>query len=520
MKRHIPLFLLVIGVAALGIASVFAYQTFMTDHARADFATANVTRADIVRDVSFTGIVAPSTSADLSFERAGMVSSVAVKAGDKVVKGQVLATLSAADIAAQVEQARAAVLAAQARLDAMRRGTRPEALAVQDAQVATAESAAREARTGLVDKVVSAYATADDAVHGKADPFFIGPLGPNPRLSYDPLDASLTADLASRRVTVEAMMKDWQASVRALTASGDVLATSADAKTRLTDISAFLEECAHALDRTTVAANPALAQATLDGYKAGISAARASVNGAVSALSGGEEKIRTSTAMLALSKSQQTLAAAPATAEDVAAQDAAVRQSQAALDAANAQLAKAALRSPVSGTVAHVNVSAGETASPSVIAVSVLAGDRFEIDALASEDQIASFSVGDGANVTLDAYGAGEAFKATVTRVDPAPATRAGQTGYPVIIRFDVDDARVKVGMTANAVIRGASKTGVLVIPRGSLLEGASGAEALRLTAGRFIRVPVKTGISSSSAVEITDGLAEGDVVADLSAAR
>jgi HlyD family secretion protein len=79
------------------------------------------------------------TEADLGFQLGGRISSIAVREGDRVTAGAVLARLDGAELAARHAAAEAQVSGARALLLELERGARPEELE----QAAAAESAAR-----------------------------------------------------------------------------------------------------------------------------------------------------------------------------------------------------------------------------------------------------------------------------------------------------------------------------------------------------------------------------------------
>ena len=68
-----------------------------------------VGRSTAAIPIQASGIVARRTEAELSFKIVGVIEEVAVRAGDRVTKGQVLARLQLEEIEAQVGQARSAV---------------------------------------------------------------------------------------------------------------------------------------------------------------------------------------------------------------------------------------------------------------------------------------------------------------------------------------------------------------------------------------------------------------------------
>lgn len=105
----------------------------------------------------------------VSASGAGLVSTVAVRRGDRVAAGQPLFSLDASQLAAARDQAAAQLEAAQAQVRDAAKGQRPQELAVYDAERAAAEAAVRQARAEydriapLVRKGIYAPARLDSA---------------------------------------------------------------------------------------------------------------------------------------------------------------------------------------------------------------------------------------------------------------------------------------------------------------------------------------------------------------------
>jgi membrane fusion protein, macrolide-specific efflux system len=78
--------------------------------------TVQATLGTIAQTVSASGTLAPADTEDLSFTSSGTVTTVGVKVGQKVTKGQVLATIDSASLKSQVVQAEAQVAAAKSTL--------------------------------------------------------------------------------------------------------------------------------------------------------------------------------------------------------------------------------------------------------------------------------------------------------------------------------------------------------------------------------------------------------------------
>ena len=103
-------------VAAAGIGSYFATRSDSPAAATTTTTTSTVTTATIKQSVSATGTLAPAKDESLNFSVSGTVTSVKVKVGQKVTKGQTLATVESASLAATVAQAKSAVASDKARV--------------------------------------------------------------------------------------------------------------------------------------------------------------------------------------------------------------------------------------------------------------------------------------------------------------------------------------------------------------------------------------------------------------------
>jgi macrolide-specific efflux system membrane fusion protein len=85
--------------------------------AKTSTVTQTVSTGTIRQSVSATGTLAPADQESLNFSVSGTVTGVHVAVGQKVAKGQALAVVDSAALAAGVAQAKAAVASAQARVD-------------------------------------------------------------------------------------------------------------------------------------------------------------------------------------------------------------------------------------------------------------------------------------------------------------------------------------------------------------------------------------------------------------------
>jgi membrane fusion protein, macrolide-specific efflux system len=109
----------VVAVVLIGGAGVGTYFGTRSDKAGAETTTSvqTVSTGTVRQSVSATGNVAPAQEEERNFSVSGQVTKVAVTEGQKVKKGQTLATIDSAALSASVAQAQASVASDQARVD-------------------------------------------------------------------------------------------------------------------------------------------------------------------------------------------------------------------------------------------------------------------------------------------------------------------------------------------------------------------------------------------------------------------
>jgi multidrug efflux pump subunit AcrA (membrane-fusion protein) len=306
-------------------------------------------------------------SSDLSFQVSGQVVSIPVSIGQVITGGAVLVSLDQSSLRAARAGAVANLEAAQARFNALKSGTRPEQLAVDQTAVAQGQESLRDA-------VRSAYVNADDAIHNKVDQFFINPRTASAALSFIVTDQVLQNTVESGRIALESVLNTWGTQINdSGFASSDPLAAAQLAQTDLAQVSAFLDTVASALAKSSVSSK--LPLATLQGYQTNVTTARLNISGSVSA-------ITAATTGLVNAQGALTLASAGPTANDVAAAQAVVDAAQAVLGGIDVSLRQATLVSPMTGTVIVLNAHLGQTVTPGQILVSIESSGGSKQDAL------------------------------------------------------------------------------------------------------------------------------------------
>jgi HlyD family secretion protein len=211
--------------------------------------------------------------------------------------------------------------------------------------------------------------------------------------------------------------------------------------------------------------------------------------------------------------------------------NAAIEQRQAALTAAQINLAYTNIVSPVDGTVVARNVTTGQTVAASfqTPTLFLIAADltKMQVDANVSESDIGGIAAGQAATFTVEAFPA-RTFEGEVTAVRQAPQTVQNVVTYDVVISVANPDLLLKPGMTATVRVILDRRDGVLRVPGPALryvpggLAGAAGARGAPppatqvwvLRDGRPTAVPVVTGLDDDAFAEVVRGdLKVGDRV-------
>lgn len=199
-----------------------------------------------------------------------------------------------------------------------------------------------------------------------------------------------------------------------------------------------------------------------------------------------------------------------------------VESAQAARDLAQLAFDQATLRAPFAGTVAEVNLKAGEVAGATRPAVVLTDLSSFFIDVLVDEIDISRLAVSQPVTLTLDAL-PGVTLPGDVQSVAPLAAAQAAVTSYQVRIGARAADQRVRPGMSASADIVVARKTDALLVPRRAV-RNDRGRLVVDVTRDQTIctlpperrpgrpeleQRPVRTGLSNELLIEVVEGLDE-----------
>lgn len=215
-----------------------------------------------------------------------------------------------------------------------------------------------------------------------------------------------------------------------------------------------------------------------------------------------------------------------------------IEQAQLNLEQAQAQLDGARLTAPFAGLIAAVNVQEGVQPSVGTAAFTLVDDSQFYVDVTVDEIDIGKISLGQTAEVTLDAY-PNSVISGTIESIAPGALNIGGIISYRLRVRLsapaaaplttsppaggteggDENGGTIRDGMTASVVILTDTIEDVLLAPNWAIRsDQANGETFLYSYVLRSDGVPERRTITrgqyDETSIEILSGLQAGDTVA------
>ena len=530
-KRWIVIVALVL-IGVLGYVGYGVWQTFSAQRASLESPveeTAVVERGTLRIVVNANGSLAPNTEVSLAFSSGGLVAEVLVEEGQQVEAGQPLARLVTDDLALEVTQAEIALRQAEYQAD-------DQALEVTQAEISLRQ-AELELETLLEPPDETDVAQAQDSVDQAAASLQLA------RVDYNTARNSVAANEA---------LNDARSAYEEAQHIYDYWLGEYDAG-RVEYW--YVHDRKEALDETQLALNRAQQQADQQLQSTSNELARAAdtyrqAQSDLESLLAGADPSDIDSAQLQIDQARASLEQARLHLKEATQFE--VDQARASLEQARLRLEQATLTAPTAGTVTAIDVQPGEmaTAGQPVVVLSHLA--VLEVNVNLDETDVVNVTVGQEALVTVDAF-PDVVLIGEVAYIAPTAQTESGVVLYPVTIRLMPEgrstrassssgrDLPVRAGMTADVDIVTVSQENALIVPLRAIMsvEGQSfvlrqvaggqdsapvspehpgmgeGTTGLRqqMAAAGFEPVRVTLGVMTETEVEITSGLAEGDVV-------
>jgi RND family efflux transporter MFP subunit len=489
---------IVAGIIALAIVGggYMAAHAFSGGQGETKYTLATVTRGSIVSVVSGTGQVSASRNVELDAKASGELTNVAVKEGQEVHTGDLIASIDLGTAGFELENAK---LSYEKTVSDNAKTATDASQSVADAYQSARSELANDA-TDLTDAMTSLAALYAkngylSAQNYQSEGSIAADLGDAGHQSYSAADNQVKKYLAAYHA---ASLSDTGNVDSLLVSAETVTQTVANAVKKTNDAVVYLRD--HETSDSTAANN---AYSTVTNLSS-------TLNARVSSVAKAQSSIADATHTLATERSGAgTL--------DVRSEQLSLSEKQ---DAYNDHF----ITAPFDGVIAKVSAKTGDTVNSGTAVATIVTKEEL-VEITLNEVDVAKIKTGDKATITFDAID-GLSITGTVAEIEGVGTVSQGVVSYGVTIAFDTQDERVKPGMSASADIQSAVATEVLTVPSAAVkaMNGESYVQVVSpavsttnssavALATAPIATPVTVGISDDTETEITSGLSEGEQV-------
>lgn len=189
---------------------------------------------------------------------------------------------------------------------------------------------------------------------------------------------------------------------------------------------------------------------------------------------------------------------------------AALRTGRAAVELARARLEKYRLVAPFDGIVGLRRASPGDFVNVGQEIVNLESIDPIKLEFRVPEVALPALRVGQRISVRVDAY-PDRSFEGEVYAIDPA-ADAAGRS-IAVRARLPNPEGLLRPGLFARVVLTVREEPEALLVPETAVVPFAGRILVMKVVEGRAQPAPVTLGLRRDGMVQVTSGLAPGDVV-------
>jgi multidrug resistance efflux pump len=360
--------------------------------------------------VSVTGELVPAEWATVSSHSrpgpGGTALEVLVKPGDVVEAGDLLVRLEPSDAEFAVARAQVAVEAAQGQVALLQSRPRPEEVAVAEAGVAAVQPSIEQAEARLAQL--------------KAGSLDAEIAGAKAQLTLKEIDELVAYQFHEDTMQCFKVKLPGQEEERICPLLGP---TEEKARFRL--------------------------QAVREELEAARSRHRSLIGQRGDRLLAAELAVERVQEQQAVAQAQLAQVRAGASAEEIAAVEAALQQAEAALQRAEVALERTAVRAPLGGTVGMVQLRENELVAPGQPLVTIGDLDTLWVETTdLDEIDVARVDVGQAVDVTFDAL-PDRVFRGRVKRISPVAESDGGGVNYTAIVELEELDPQIRWGMTA-----------------------------------------------------------------------
>ena len=424
----------------------------------------------------------------------GYVEEVLVEVGDVISSGDLLVALERGDLRRTVDQARLNLTSAELQLENLLAAASATETAAAEADLKSARENLAELQVGASDgelaaarsSAASAWARYNDLLDGASQ---------NERVQ-------LAASVENARVTMQEAQTEY-----------DKVAWRQDVG--MTRQAAQLQQATIAYESALAAFEEAVAPASRADLQSALSQAQTAQQQLDDLLAGPTAvNIAAAEAQVAAAQSRLDTLLRGADETDIELAQLAIDQAQLTLLQARLDLVKAELVAPAAGTILRVNVIENDRISAGTVAITLADLSQLQLTIDVAEVDIPRVTVGQLADVTLDAF-PNRMFTGMISGIEPSSDAQEGDIDYPVTVRLiDETLANVRPGMTAVATLRSEVAETRWLVPTSAVQDNNGETVVIMTRDGQLLPVAVAVeGVQGEWTVVSSAQLQSGDEV-------
>lgn len=501
---------------------------------------ATVQRTDLRQTLTYSGDVKPDAEVTVLPKMSGRIDQLLVDVGARVKAGDVIAQIEHTTQDLQLEQAKAQLQSAQARLDTVKAGPRPETVRQAELSVDTAKSRLQAMQNGPRAETIAQARLQVDAATQKLN---LLKAGGRPE-TIAQTQATLTQAEARLQALKNGLRPESQAPLQlaveqaknallAAQLNRDGACNSRNPAYMCNAANAQVDAAQTAVDLASAnlrAQTSAPTQTDLQQARAAVDQARAAlalaqhpytaqdVKSAEDALAQTEQQLALASqpytsedlrqAQNAVNQAEQQLALArqPYTSSDVETAEAGVAQARAGVDQALQAVKDTTITAPIDGVIVQKNLSQGALATPTQPIVSI-ATNGVKVQIPVEESQVANLKIGMPSTLSGAVLG-NRVIAARVTNI--APSGDAKNRSFAVELTPVDGKTGLLPGMFVSVTLTAVEHAGVLAVPTQAVVERAGAFSVYVVNGGLARQVPVTVGLSDGKLTEVKGGLQAG----------
>ncbi len=489
----------IVGIALLAVGSCVFFLINILTRDPLEGLTLTTAESGVVESiVSVSGVTKSRNTAELAFPTSGVVAAVPVKEGDRVEAGAILATLGSTREVANLEKAQADLAIAEANLENLLRGVRPEARAVTSAGVDAAKAeiirvtkennlAVENARRALYSTILAAESL---------DPFESSP-APTISGTYRCAEPGTY----TLRIYNSGALSGYSLGLTGLETGTYSVGIDQPAPFGSCGLQAKFTDGENYHNSTWQVEIPNTRSASYVTLK----------NALDLALTKRDNEIASAEEALRLAERKQSLENANPLSTETKTAEAKVQQARAALAEIGGTLRDRSIVAPFGGQVTTVDILPGETA-PTTPVITLLAADAFEVVARVPEIDITKIALDQTARVIFDAK-ADELRTGKVSYIAPLPTTIDGVAYFEVKITFAEMPTWLRGGLNADIDIVTGASADTSKIPTRYIITTDSGTFVRTLSGTSLATTTIEVLFSGNDGYVSIRGLAPGTTI-------